>query len=136
MPTDMNPDIDEVLQVEPTDEPVVKVAVEGQVRTQELPTKRATAGAKLGVGTFTDSFGHVQILRADPRRKKATIVSPVDFYISFSDYGAQQQFTSCFWPAKVPCVVTAVTDVYVSSTAGTADIFFITESWATGDGAQ
>jgi hypothetical protein len=133
---DLQPDVEDVLQVEDPEgsEPSVKVEQQGPVRTQQLPFKAAASFTKTGIGTFTDPTGRAHLLRPDHRRGLAYIVSPQDFYISFSAFGATQQATSAFWPRSVPCPVAATVDVYVSATAGFADVSVISQAWATGEG--
>lgn len=134
--TDLQPDIPEVLQSEEPygDQHAVEVKVSTLVRTQKLPHKSATAFTKTGIGTFTDATGRAHLLRPDHRRGMSYVISPQDFYIAFSSYAAGQQSTSAFWPRSVPCPVDATVDVYVSATAGFADVSVVTQSWATGEG--
>lgn len=135
---ELQPDVDTVLQVEEPygDQHVVKVEVCAPVRTQRLPTKAATAFTKLSVGTFTDPRGQQRLLRADHRRARATIIGVSDFWMAFSQANAGQNTTCVFCPGKVPIIVEAVTDIFVSSTAGFVDISCMTESWATGEGVE
>lgn len=125
----LEPDVDDVLQAEPTNEPAVKVKVEGPVRTQPLPRK--------GGATFTKTVSQtvpVQLLRADPRRRIATLSAADDFYVSFTESGIQAPAT-CYrnW-GHTNIIVEAVTDVWVLAASATIQISVLTELWAMGDG--
>jgi len=135
MPTDvdMEPDTPEVLQAESVEEPVVKVKVEGQVRTQALPTKGGATGTKTVSAT-----GYV-LLRADPRRKRASITCNDDIYVAFTEQGLQEA-SGCFvYFGSVntnPLVIEAVVDIWVKPVAASASVSFMTELWAMGEGGN
>lgn len=128
---DFQPDVDDVLQVEPTTEPAVKVKMEGPVRTQELPRK---AGATFTRGVST-SVPNVPMLRADHWRAKATVIASAAVFIGFSQASCQDPNRMLAWPANLPFYTSAVTEIWVYAQAGTANVSVATEMWATGDGA-
>jgi hypothetical protein len=127
---DFQPDVEEVLQIEPTTEPAVKVKVAGPVRTQELPRK---AGATFTRGV-TNAVPNVPMLRADHWRAKATVIASAAIYIAFSQASAQDFNRTLWWPANLPFYTAAVTEIWVYAQTGTANVSIATEMWATGDG--
>lgn len=127
MSTDLQPDPDEVIQAEQTDEPAVKVRIEGPVRNQRLPRK---AGATF---TKTVDTNIVQILRADPHRAKTTLIGGAAFLFAYNEASAQMPATMAVWPSGVPFITEAVTDLWVAAQTGTAALSVATELWATGE---
>jgi hypothetical protein len=137
---DLQPDVSEVLQAEDPAgyDPKVTVCVDGVVRTQALPRKagatrtvsRVAAAAGLPPAVGTDP-----LLRADPRRASATIISDKTILIAFTAASAQDAAMMARWPAGVPFRIDTVTAVWVASADATAAVSVITEMWATGDGA-
>lgn len=128
---DMQPDTDEVLQLEPTTEPAVKVKVEGPTRVQMLPTK--------GGATITRIVGATSallLLRIDKRRAKATLIGDAAFLISLDKSSATQTDRMAKWPANVPYTSTAATEIYVMAVTGNVNVSFITELWAAGEGVE
>lgn len=127
---DFQPDVDEVLQIEPTTEPAVKVKVSGPVRTQELPRK---AGATFTRGVTT-AIPDAPLLRADHWRAKATVIASAAILIAFSEAACQDPSRMLAWPANVPFYTAAVTEIWAYAPTGTANVSVATEMWATGDG--
>jgi hypothetical protein len=131
---EFQPDVDEVLQMEPetplTSIPVCVEEVRGPVRVQELPRK---AGATKTV-VITDTVPH-RVLRADHYRAEATLISfEQDFYFALNPQSAQEASQMARWPALVPLVLSTTTPVYVVAlTSSTTTVSVITELWATGE---
>jgi hypothetical protein len=130
----MEPDDLEVLQVEVEPvgkEPPVRVVVDGPTRTQELPHK--------GGATFTKALAAspaqpIRVLRADPRRAVARLVSlDQTFLFAFTQATASDPSTMARWPANVPLVISAATDIFLASYSTAATVTVVTELWATGD---
>lgn len=139
MSEDLQPDLDEVLQVEEPygAEPTVKVCMEGPVRTQALPRK---AGSTKTAAVLTTPF---RILRPNPRRASVLVIADAPFYFAFNTASAQIDPTvttpppsMAMWPANVPLPITAQTDVWVAAKTGTANVSVVVEYWATGEGAE
>jgi hypothetical protein len=139
MSEDLQPDVEDVLQVEEPEghEPTVKVCIEGPVRTQALPRK---AGSTKTVPVGTTPF---RILRPNPRRSSAILIADATFYVSLSIPAAQIDLTATAvpptmaqWPANVPLPVTADVDVMVAAKTGTANVSAVVEYWATGEGGE
>lgn len=131
---ELQPDVDEVLQVEEPAgvEPVVRVEQQGPVRTQELPRK---AGSTKTV-TANPLPSPFRLLRPNPRRFSAYVVSDSAFLVAFNNASAQEASTMARWPANVPLPVTADVDVWVAAETGTADVSAVVEYWATGEGVS
>lgn len=127
---ELQPDVDEVLQAEEDNSPAVKVKHQGPMRTQALPTK---AGATLTKAVGTTS---VYLLRADHRRAKVTLISDAVMLIAFDKSSATQDDRMARWPANVPYVSTGAVELYVKAATGTANVSFLTELWATGEGTE
>jgi hypothetical protein len=128
---DFQPDVEDVMQVESADEPAVKVKVVGSARMQELPTK---AGATF-TRTVSASIPNVPLLRADHRRKKATVIASAAIYIAFTQASCQDPSRMVQWPALLPFYQGAVSEIWVYAVTGTAAVSVATEMWATGEGA-
>lgn len=128
---DLQPDTDEVLQNEEVHEPAVNVHITGSdvpVRVQSLPNR---AGA-----TFTKAVTTTaqRILNADHRRAVGTIIaSGGAVYVAFSNASAQDPSRMALWPAGVPFVSSAGTEVWVQAVSGTVQVGVLTELWAAGE---
>jgi hypothetical protein len=136
---ELQPDVPEVLQSEEPAgaEPVVKVTVEGPVRTQALPRK---AGSTKTAAVTTTPF---RILTPNPRRSSVVLIADAVIYVALSRAAAQVDPASTAvpptmaqWPANVPLTVTADVDVLVAAKTGTANVSVVVEYWATGEGAE
>ncbi len=133
--TELEPDAAEVLQVEtdPDDRiPCLPVVVEGPVRTQALPRKRAS-----GVMRTIKQTEPMQILTEDPFRAEARIFSHDEaIYIGFDEFDFEGLARVILWPALTPFSITARTDVWVQSAGATeADVTALAiylEHWAEG----
>lgn len=134
MTTDLQPGEAEVLQeqIGAGPEPALHVSVDAissPVRTQELP--------RVGGATFTwqqVSTTHAHhLLHANPRQAKATLISDQPFLFTLAKATAGEPTRMALWPASVPYVCTARTDIYVMASAATANIGVVTENWAAGD---
>lgn len=125
----LQPELADVLQQEPEDNPKIEVCVRdvhGPVRTQALPRKAATAFTK----TIPASTGvPTMVLSADHYRGQATLIAPAAFRVTFNDPG--EPFA--VWPPNVPLVVTASVNIYVRSDASAGTVSVIAEKWATGE---
>lgn len=130
-PPDLQPEVDVVLQEEHYDDAAVKVCVESvksPVRTQELPHK---AGA---TRTRTVGTAPVKLLAADHFRARATIVSiGQNMLFAFSNAATQDPSTMALWPAGVPYISLAATEVWVASATSTTSVSYASENWAAGD---
>jgi hypothetical protein len=130
MSIELQPDIEEVLQVEQP-EPAVAVTVVGPVRTQALPTKSAA--------TFTKTVGTTptRLLRRDHFRAGAYVISyDQDIWIAFSSASAQDTSRMARWPAGTPFPTQAGTAIVVAAVTGTTQVSVIAEYWAAGDGGE
>jgi hypothetical protein len=129
--TELQPDVDEVLQAEPdeglTAIPVRVEEVRGPVRTQALPRKGgATRTRLIGPNAY-------RILPADPHRARVTLLSTEGaFRFAFTEAGASEESTMALWPAGLPYEVTARTDVWVRAVDAAATLTVVTENWAEG----
>jgi hypothetical protein len=77
----------------------------------------------------------LRVLTADHRRALATVVAtggPV--YIATSFASAQDPSRMALWPANVPFVTSAATDLWVQAQTGSLSLGVVTELWAAGDG--
>lgn len=133
---DLQPGIDDVLQEEGGGGLSVPVCITDQktpVRTQALPAK--------GGATFTKTITTtaLQVLRADHRRRRATLICTTAsgvFLYAFSRASAQDESSMSVWPANVPLEVDATTDVFlrVPATPGTSVTVGVSTSlWAEGE---
>jgi xanthine dehydrogenase molybdopterin-binding subunit B len=120
------PDVAAVLQ-EP-DVPysvTVPVRHDGPVFSQEVPAVLGTTMTV--VATTTPQM----ILGASGLRKKATIISTDNaFMLVARRNNATVASANALWPANVPLVYTAQTELSVATSAGTASISVITEDWS------
>ncbi len=132
MASELQPDTAEVLQEEPEYVMSVQgtVAVKGPVRTQALPRK----GAATRTRTVGDTRA-VQLLTADPRRGRVTLMSmDQEMLIAFSEAACQAASSMTVWPKAVPFVCDATVDVYVQCAVDseTTRVSVTTELWAEG----
>lgn len=136
--SELQPDIAEVLQTEEPEgkEPTVKVTQQGPVRTQALPRKSGSTK------TVQATTARVTLLRPNPRRASALIISDAPFYFAFTLAAAQIDTTvtttpptMALWPANVPLPMTSA-DTYavVAAKTGTAGVSAVVEYWAAGEG--
>lgn len=139
MSEDLQPDVDEVLQVEEPAgvEPVVKVEQQGPIRVQTLPRK---AGSTKTAAVTTTPF---RILSPNARRSSAILIADAVIYVALSRAAAQVDPaatavppTMAQWPANVPLPITANVDVMVAAKTGTANVSVVVEYWATGEGVE
>jgi hypothetical protein len=121
-----HPDVADVLQ-EP-EEPytaTVPVKHDGPVFSQEVP---AVLGTTM---TVTATTSPQMILGASPLRKKATLISTDNpFMLVARRNNATVVSANALWPANVPLVYTAQTELSVATSTGTASISVITEDWS------
>lgn len=125
----LQPELAEVLQQEPEDNPRIEVCVRdvhGPVRVQALPRKAATAFRKV---ISASAVQPAMILRADHYRAQATLIPDADMRVSFNDPSEPY----AVWPADLPLVVAATADIYVLGDAGALTVNVIVEKWATGE---
>jgi hypothetical protein len=131
---ELQPDVDEVLQVEEPAgvEPVVRVEQQGPVRTQSLPRK-AGATRTITVNALPTPY---RLLTANPRRAQATIIADLPIRVALNAAAAQDEGTMALWPGLVPLTVMATTEVWVAAETGTASVSVVSEFWATGEGGE
>lgn len=127
----LQPELAEVLQVEPEDEPKIEVCVRdvhSPVRVQDLPFKAASAFSKVIAATVAQP---PLVLSADKYRGRATLISSAAMRVSFN--APDEPYA--VWPADLPLVLKAVADVYVQpdSASDPITVSVIIEKWATGD---
>jgi len=134
---EMQPDLEDVLQVEEPagSETAVKVEQQGPTRSQTLPRK--------GGATFTRTIGSsapTRLLGADPRRFSALINAADDIWVAFTKSGvvaaienADQNGAYRVFGSTVPFPVGAVVEVWACAVTTTARVSIATELWATGE---
>lgn len=101
----------------------VPVKHDGPLPTQELPAVLGTAE------TWPITTTPQVVLTRSRTRKKATLIStdnPVLIMPRRSNIGTN---TGATWPANVPFVYTAETELSVCTATGTATLSVITEDW-------
>lgn len=129
---DLQPDDLEVMQAEGDNGlaavHVIVDEVRGAVRVQPLPRKAGGTRTRTGIPTTA-----TLLLKADHRRASATIMSVGGaMLIAFSQASSQDPSMMAAWPANVPYMLTADTELWVAAQTGTIAVSIITESWATG----
>lgn len=132
MASDLQPDVGEVLQEEPEYVMSVqgKVAVQGPVRTQELPRKAGATKTR----TVTDT-AYVQMLDSDPRRGFVMVMSmDAAFYFGFTEASMQATSAMSVWPKNVPLPLPLSAELWVQSaeTGVSTRISVTTGLWAAG----
>lgn len=121
---DMQPDLNDVLQVEDVDLQLVPTKVCEPVETRELPSKRFSART-VPVSTLAGS----RLLSADPRRKFATIIAKSqDIRIGATQ--AESMLSGAWVPGVVPFVITAVGEVWAVGDGADTDVSVIEEYFA------
>lgn len=133
--TDLQPDIEDVLQEEGGGGMSVPVCITDQkqpLRTQALPRK---AGATM---TKTLTTTPQRVLRADARRARMRVVSTDAtsagaFRFATNAASAQDNSTMCLWPGAQPLVLEATTELWLSAVTGTFSVGIATELWAEGE---
>ena len=111
---------------EPATAIVVPVEITTPVRTQELPSKLS------GLGTKTLTTTPQVILRKDPRRKRATIISfDQDFRLGVTKAQADPTSgTGADWPQDVPLPIDTSEEIWAASLTSTSKLTIIQEAWA------
>lgn len=136
---ELQPDVEETLQVEGSyDAPVVKVCVEGPVRTQALPRKAASVVRKaLAANGPGLPWSVVQILRSNPRRAKVTLMANCDIAVAFAEGPAQQVATMATWLVGRALEIEADSDIWIAADGAAGTVSAVVEYWATGqDGGE
>jgi hypothetical protein len=121
---EMQPDLDDVLQVEDVDTHVIPVKVGEPVETRELPSKRFSART-VPVGTAAGS----KLLANDPRRKFATIIAKTQD-IRIGSTQAEAQLSGAWVPGIVPFLITSVAEIWAIGDGASTDVSVIEEYWA------
>jgi hypothetical protein len=121
-----SPDVADVMQ-EP-EEPfavVVPVKHDGPIFSQEVP---AVLGTTM---TVTATTSPQMILGNSHMRKKATLISTDNpFMVVARRNNGTVASANALWPANVPLVYTAQTELSVMTSTGTATISVVTEDWS------
>lgn len=130
--TDLQPDVEEVLQSEEYEDVTIKVCVEKiktPVRTQELPRKQG------GTKTITvDALGPTRLVPPDHNRAEIIVTSfNEDVYIAYNPQAAEDPSTMQRWPVRVPCHIELTSAVYVRAVQNTAIVSYGTRLWAVGE---
>lgn len=121
----LQPDTDEVLQLEPMSS--VPVRLDGPVRTQALPTKGASTR------TVQLTTTPILLLRANHWRKNVKLVGIAQaFLFAFNKASASDPSTMAQWPIGVPYTCEATTEIWVAAATGTTALSVVTENWAAG----
>ena len=121
---DMEPDLEEVQQVQDYDTHVIPVKVCEPTEVRELPSKRFAARTVPVSGT-----AGTRLLSHDPRRKFATIIGRTqDLVIGATQ--AQAQLNGSWIPGVVPFVITSVAEVWAKGDGDATDVSVIEEYWA------
>jgi len=133
---DLQPDLDEVLQAErhgiSHDYPV-PVAVEGVVRTQDLPQKSGTTKtvslAAAGVGVTP-----VRVLKANHRRARVVLLAIGGaMRFSFDPASKEDPSRMALWPANVPFTHLGDDDVFVAADTVAITVTVVAGHWAVGE---
>lgn len=120
----MQPDLDEVLQVENVEPHLVPVKIVEPVETRELPSKRMSIRT-VTVGTPAG----VKVLSEDPRRRSATLISrTADLLIGTTQ--AQAQLSGAWLPSLTSHRYTSRSELWAISTGANTDVSVIEEYWA------
>jgi hypothetical protein len=130
--SELQPDTREVLQEEPEYVMAVQGAmtVKGPVRTQALPRKGGATRTRA-----VDDTRAVQLLTADPRRARVTLMSlDQEFLVAFSEAACQAESSMTAWPKGVPFVCDATVDIYAQCAVESEStrVSVTTELWAEG----
>lgn len=122
--TPQTPDVPDVLQ-EP--EPLVlpvPVKHDGPILSQELPAL---------LGTATQYVAGTQpqvVLNASRFRKRATLISTDNPFLIVYQRNNVVPAACATWPANVPFIYTAQSELSVATASGTAAVSVVTEDWA------
>jgi hypothetical protein len=123
---DPRPDAEDLVQdAEPTPALMtVPVALDGPVRTQQLP--RSSSGRRtVRVGTTPR-----RVLSADPRRAR-TLILPQSNTITLGSSQSEATGTyAAVWPAWLPLELFDADELWIAAPAGDTDVTVITENWA------
>lgn len=125
---DINPDKDDVLQVEDPDPQAVEVRIVGPAKVQQLPHKGGATRTRI------ISTTPVKLLSADHRRARAVLMSVgTNVLYALGKEQAVDPSTMALWPQNVPYVVTADTEVWAVAVVGPTSVSITTEMWAEGN---
>lgn len=114
------PELEELLQEEPTGMPVSPVEVRGPVQTFDLPSRYVQTTTVSGVTTTYE-----KIADATEKRKVIRLVS-IDGPMWVKCGGLE----GAIWPTGSPCVMTHTKEVMVRADTATVRIGVIQEFWA------
>lgn len=119
-----HPDLPDILQrPEPAAPQPVPVRHEGPLPTQELPAVLGTA-EQWPITTVPQV-----VLTKSRTRKKATLLSTDNPFLILPRRSNIGTNTGALWPANVPLVYTAESELSVCTATGTATLSVITEDW-------
>lgn len=120
----MQPDLDEVMQVENVETHLVPVKLCEPVETRELPTKRFS----IRTVPLTTAVG-VKLLSADPRRKLARIIARTQD-ILLGESQTKSQLSGSWIPKSTLLPLTSITELWAVSDTGPTDVTVIEEYFA------
>lgn len=133
----LEPDTDEILQVEEEPAPMVPipVVVTGPTRVQELPRKSWRGRTIIALGTTPK-----RILAADPHRAlvelyawtDAILIAPTQFSFGDDTYTTQEDGSAVKWPQAVVRAIHATGEVWARAATTTTDLSVYVENWADG----
>jgi hypothetical protein len=120
--SEQTPSPAEVQQYEEPSMATVPVRVDGPVRVAELPS------VTQGIGSVVLDTTGSQVLAADPRRKRATLLTnDQEMHISHSQAGLVNGAT---WPVDVPLILDTSDALWARAAADTTQVTVIIEGWA------
>lgn len=117
-------DFGEVLQLESTAYPAIRVCVDETVKVQPAQSAGGSLAGKLL--TFTDTFA-TKLLNADVTRGETTLVSGNSFYIGYSKAECEAQVARI--PGSTPITIRNGEAVYVKAAAADTYVTAIVDQW-------
>lgn len=108
---------------DPMPHPPVRVVHDGPVMAQQLPLHGSWDST---YGSVTAAADAVKLLKPDPKRSSAQLVSTVAFRVGESQATAR---AGAPWPPNVPLVLKTTGEVWIAYNAADATVTAVWESW-------
>jgi hypothetical protein len=118
-----HPGLDDVMQ-RPAEPIAVPVVHEGPITTHELPSKLGTTFALIASANPQVALAH------DRMRKRAVLISTDNPFLISVARSINGTGVAATWPANVPFIYTAESELTVATASGTAAVSVVTENYA------
>jgi len=121
---DQGPEFDEVLQLESTAYPAVRVCIDETVKVQPAQSAGGSLSGKQLV--FTDTAA-VKLLNTDPTRGETTLIGGNSFYLGYNKAECEARIAQL--PGNVPITIRNGEAVWVKAATADTYVTAIVDQW-------